>query len=237
VRLLVTRSQPHAARTAAAVRARGHEPIVAPLFWLEILSKVDPGDGPWDAILLTSVNAMLGVCNWVSKGRWRDLPVFAVGDRTAKAARDQGFSAVSSAAGNVHDLANLVAARLTPPARLLYPAGEERAGDLAGALRAKSFVVDTVQVYRIVAADTLPPEATAALTGEIDGVLHFSRQSAEAFLTAARNSGMLEAALKKPVHYCLSARIAELLREAGAVDVRAATRPDQATLLALISPE
>jgi uroporphyrinogen-III synthase len=177
------------------------------------------------------------VCNWVSKGRWRDLPVFAVGDRTAKAARDQGFSAVSSAAGNVHDLANLVAARLTPPARLLYPAGEERAGDLAGALRAKSFVVDTVQVYRIVAADALPPEATAALTGEIDGVLHFSRQSAEAFLTAARNSGMLEAALKKPVHYCLSARIAELLREAGAVDVRAATRPDQATLLALVSPE
>jgi len=39
------------------------------------------------------------------------------------------------------------------------------------------------------------------------------------------------------VHYCLSARIAEPLREAGAADVRAAERPDEAALLALISPE
>ena len=237
MRLLVTRSQPHAARTAAALWARGHEPIVAPLFRLEILSEVGPEDGPWDAILLTSVNAMWGVCTWVWKGRWRDLPVFAVGDRTAKAARDQGFTAVTSAAGNVHDLADLVAARLTPPARLLYLAGEERAGDLAGALRAKSFVVDTVQIYRIVAAETLPPEAAAALSGEIGGVLHYSRQSAEAFLTAARNSGLLEAALRKPVHYCLSPRIAEPLRAAGAADVRASTGPDEGALLALISPE
>ena len=101
----------------------------------------------------------------------------------------------------------------------------------------KNFTVDTVQVYRIVAAQTLPPQAAAALTGEIDGVLHFSRRSAEAFLTAARNSGLLEAALRKPVHYCLSPRIAEPLRAAGAVDVRAAERPDAAALLALISPD
>ena len=156
---------------------------------------------------------------------------------TAQAAREQSFTNVTSAAGDVYDLANLVAARLTPPGHLLYLAGEERAGDLAGALRSKNFTVDTVQVYRIVAAQTLPPPAAAALTGEIDGVLHFSRRSAEAFLTAARNSGLLEAALRKPVHYCLSPRIAEPLRAAGAVDVRAAERPDAAALLALISPD
>jgi uroporphyrinogen-III synthase len=48
---------------------------------------------------------------------------------------------------------------------------------------------------------------------------------------------LLEAALRKPVHYCLSPRIAEPLRAAGAVDVRAAERPDAAALLALISPD
>jgi len=237
VRLLITRDEAGAERTAVALRARGHEPIVAPLFGIEILSEVEPEDGPWDAILLTSVNALRGLCTWVGKGRWRDVPAFAVGDRTAQAMREQGFTAVTSAAGDVNDLADLVVARLTPPARLLYLAGEERVGDLAGVLRARNFAVDLVQVYRVVAAQTLPPSAAAALNGEIDGVLHFSRRSAEAFLTAARNSGLLEAALRKPVHYCLSARIAEPLREAGAADVRAAERPDETALLALISPE
>lgn len=235
MRLLIIRDDAGAERTALALRARGHEPIVAPLFGIEILSEVEPGDGPWDAILLTSVNALRGVCTW--KGRWRDLPAFAVGDRTAQAMREQGFTAVTSAAGDVNDLADLIVARLTPPARLLYLAGEERVGDLAGVLRAKNFAVDLVQVYRVVAAQTLPPNAAAALNGEIDGVLHFSRRSAEAFLTATRNSGLVEAALRKPVHYCLSARIAEPLREAGAADVRSAERPDEAALLALISPE
>jgi uroporphyrinogen-III synthase len=235
VRLLVTRSQPSASETAFALRTHGHEPIVAPLSGLEILSEVEADDGPWDAILLTSVNALWGAIALASSARWRGVPVFAVGEHTAQAAREQGFTAVTSAAGDVGDLANLIAARLTPPARLLYLAGEERAGDLAGALRAKNFAVDMVQVYRMVTAKTLPSNAAAALTGEIDGVLHFSRRSAEAFLTAARNSGLLEAALRKPVHYCLSPQIAEPLQAAGAVDVRAAERPDQAALLALIS--
>ena len=76
--------------------------------------------------------------------------MFAVGDISAKAARDMGFADVASAGGNVNDLAKLVAARLKPPARLLYLAGEERSGDLAGALRAKNFDVDLVVVYRVV---------------------------------------------------------------------------------------
>ena len=60
MRLLVTRSQPNASETAFALRAHGHEPIVAPLFELEILSEVEADDGPWNAILLTSVNALWG---------------------------------------------------------------------------------------------------------------------------------------------------------------------------------
>ena len=63
--------------------------------------------------------------------------------------------------------------------------------------------------------------------------MHYSRRSAEAFLTAARNSGLLEAALTKPVHYCLSAKVAEPLQKAGASDVRIAAQPDEAALMSL----
>ncbi len=141
----------------------------------------------------------------------------------------------ASADGDVDDLATLVAARLKPPARLLYLAGEERSGDLAGVLRAKNFAVDTVRgLSRRRRAKRFPAEAAAALRGGIDGVLHFSRRSAEAFVAAARNAGLLEAALSKPVHFCLSARVAEPLREAGAADVRIAAQPDEAALLVVM---
>jgi uroporphyrinogen-III synthase len=233
VRILVTRPQPRAAQTAAALRARGHEPIVAPLFQIEILSKVDPKAAEWAAILLTSANALPGILKTAGRSAWRGVPVFAVGDRTAQAARDSGFTNVTSAAGNVNDLIGMVAAQLKPPARLLYLAGEKRTGDLAGALRSKNFEVDLVVVYRSQRAKCLPEPAAVALAGEIDAVLHFSRTASETFLKAARNSNLLEAALTKPVHFCLSEQVAAPLREAGAARIQVAARPTQDALLEL----
>ncbi|MBO0717003.1 MAG: uroporphyrinogen-III synthase [Rhizobiales bacterium] len=233
MRILVTRSQPSAAQTAAHLRARGHEPIIAPLFEMELLADVDPKTGPWDAILLTSANGLWGIVSFAHDKKWHGIPVFAVGDVTAKAARDMRFADVTSAGGNVNDLVNLVAARLQPPARLLYLAGEDRAGDLAGALRAKNFEVDLVVVYRFLTAQLLPEPAATALRGEIDAVLHFSRASAEDFLRAARSSNLIEPALTKPVHFCLSEQVAAPLREAGAARIQVAARPTQDALLEL----
>jgi uroporphyrinogen-III synthase len=233
VRILVTRPAVDAARTAAALRARGHEGIVAPLLTIEFLSDAELGDAAWAAILVTSANAAHAVAGHKRRDGLRRVPVFAVGRQTAQELRAQGFTDVTSADGDVDDLAALVAARLTPSARLLYLAGEERAGDLAAALRAKNFVVDTVVVYRVAVAAALPAEAVAALNGGLDGVLHYSRRSAEAFLAAARKSGLLEAALTGPVHYCLSAKVAEPLQKAGASDARIAAQPDEAAIMAL----
>lgn len=233
MRILITRPAADAERTAVALRARGHEVIVAPLLTAALLPDAELGGGPWSAILVTSANTARAIAVHKRREQLRRIPAFVVGKQSARDLRAAGFAEVSSADGNVDDLADLAAARLKPPARLLYLAGEERAGDLAGALRAKNFVVDTVAVYRVVAAPTLPAEATAALAGGLDGVLHYSRRSAEAFLAAVRKSGLLEAALTKPVHYCLSARVAEPLQEAGAASVRIAARPDEAALMAL----
>jgi len=100
-------------------------------------------------------------------------------------------------------------------------------------LRAQGFAVDTALVYRAVAAQQLPRQAVTALTAGVDAVLHFSRRSAEAYVAAARHAGILAAALQQPVQMCLSARIAEPLRSAGAGKIRIASRPDEAAMLAL----
>ncbi len=233
MRILLTRPEADAARTAAALRDRGHEPIVAPLLTIEILPDAELGDGPWAAILVTSANAVRAIAGHPRRDRLRGLAVFAVGAHSAQDMRAAGFTDVTSADGNVTDLADLVAARMTPPAPLLYLAGEERSGDLAGLLRARSFTVHTALVCRAVVAADLPRHAIAALAAGIDGVFHFSRRSAEAYVNAARKADLSEAAMTKPAHFCLSARIAEPLMRAGAVDVRVAARPDEAALLAL----
>lgn len=234
MRILVTRPQPRAAATALALRARGHEPIVASLSEIELLAEVDAKTGPWDAILLTSANALGGIVSFARNSQSRNTPVFAVGDVTAKAARTVGFTEVASAGGNVNDLLKLVSARLKPPARLLYVAGAERSGDLAGALREQDFEVDLVVVYRLMPARLLPEAAAAALAAEnIDAVLHFSRAAAETFLRAARNSNLLAAALNKPIHFCMSGQVAAPLREAGAVRLQIAAQPNEDALLEL----
>jgi uroporphyrinogen-III synthase len=233
MRILLTRPQADAQRTAAALRARGHEVVIAPLLDLELLPEADLGAGPWAALLVTSANAVRAIAQHPPRDELRSIAVFTVGDRTAQAMRDCGFAMVTSAAGNVGDLATLVAAQLKPPARLLYLAGEERSGDLAGLLRARDFTVHTALVYRAVVTTDLPRNAADALAAGLGGVLHFSRRSAEAYVSAARNSGLLERALASPIHYCLSGRIAEPLRDAGATKIQIAVRPDEAALIEL----
>jgi uroporphyrinogen-III synthase len=233
VRLLLTRPEPDAQRTAAALRTQGHDVILVPVLRIEPVPEAQIGAGPWAAILITSANAAHTVTAQARVAPLRALPVFAVGRRSADVMAAAGFADVTSADGNVSDLARLVAARLQPAARLLYLAGEDRAGDLAGDLRAHGFAVETTVIYRAIAATGLPPAAALALAQGIDGALHFSRRSAEIFVEVARAAGVLESTLRA-THFCLSAPIAEPLARVGAADIRIAERPNEAALLALI---
>lgn len=233
MRLLLTRPEPDAQRTAAALRAKGHDVIVAPLLRVEPVSDVAIAAGPWAAVLVTSANAALAIASHGRREELRGVPVFAVGRRSADAMRRAGFTEVVSADGDVADLARLVAERVKPDDRLLYLAGEDRSGDLAGDLHARDLMVHIAVVYRAVAANNLPPEAADALADGIDGVLHFSRRTVEAYINASRRADLLKSALK-PVHYCLSARVAEPLAQAGAAAIQIAPRPVAAALIDLM---
>jgi uroporphyrinogen-III synthase len=234
-RLLLTRPPHDAERTAAALRDRGHSVVMAPLLHIQPIANAEIGAGPWAAVLVTSANAALAVSRHGRRDALVQVPVFAVGERSAKAVEVAGFTSVTSAGGDVNDLAKLVAACLQPPGRLLYLAGEERSGDLAGVLCDKGFAVDTVAIYRAVTVERFPQAAADALATGLDGVLHYSGRSAQAYINAARHSDLLAKALG-PTHYCLSAQVAAPLAAAGATRVSIASQPNEAVLLALIGP-
>lgn len=232
--LLVTRPEPEAARTAATLRARGHTVIVVPLMRIEALADVEIGAGPWAGLLMTSANAARAIAAHPRFAELRGLPVFAVGARSACALRAAGFAEVTSADGGVGDLARLVAASAKPAMPLLYLAATDRRGDLAGALGRHGISVHTVALYRAIAASLSPAAAAEAFAIGIGGVLHLSPRSADAYVSAAQAAGLLAVALKRPVHFCLSASVAEPLAAAGAADIRVARRPTEAALIELI---
>jgi uroporphyrinogen-III synthase len=234
MRLLVTRPEPDNARTATALRANGHEVVLAPLLHIEAVPNVDLGAPPWSAILITSANGAraLALAGHPRRGELMTLPVLAVGRSSAEAARAAGFTDVSSADGDAEDLAKLAGQRFAGTrSPLLYLAGEDRSGELA----VPGLTVRVVVAYRAAKAEKFPLPAQAALEqGSIDGVLHFSRRSVDSYLECSR--GIVGPALK-PVHYCLSARAAEPLKAAGAARIQVASRPDEASLLALVTPK
>ena len=67
----------------------------------------------------------------------------------------------------------------------------------------------------------------------LDGVLHFSRRSAEAYLDCTARARMRVRALV-PVHFCLSVQVSHPLLAVGAPRIRIAPRPDEAALLELV---
>ena len=120
MRLVVTRPEPDASRTAALLRARGHTVDVAPLLRLELIAEADLGAGPWGGIVITSANALRAIAAHPRKAELLALPLFAVGRRSADAAQAAGFAEVLSADGDATDLARLVAARADRGRPLLY---------------------------------------------------------------------------------------------------------------------
>jgi uroporphyrinogen-III synthase len=237
VRLLVTRPEPDAERTAASLRARGHEVILAPLLRIEAEPDADLGPGPFAGVVITSANALRSLAAHPLRAEFLKLPLYAVGTRSGDAARAEGFSSVAAADKDVRALAELILSRHAGAgAPLLYLAAEDRAGDLAGALAQAGIPVRTVTLYRAVKATALPDAAREALSaGTVGGVLHFSRRSADAYLDCARASALTRAALA-PIHYCISAQTGATLLAAAAADVRIAPHPDEDALMELIGP-
>ena len=228
MRLLVTRPEADGARTAAALSARGHTVMVAPLLHIAPVAFALPRQ-QFDAVVLTSANATRALAAHPARATLTALPAFTVGRHTAAAARAAGFRDVTFAEGDKEDLAALLRARAGKHA-LLYLAGEDRAGDAAD----WGVPVLTMVAYRARKDERFSPPVAAALAqSALDGVLHFSRRSAQAYVDCAAREGSSALA---PVHFCLSRQVAQPLSAAGAAAIRLAPHPNEAAMIDLVGP-
>ena len=231
MRLLVTRPADDARRLVDDLRARGHEVIEAPLLEIEFHEGPPPDLDGVQALLVTSANGVRALARRLA-GAPPDLPLLAVGDATARAARDLGFRDVESAGGDVDALAALVERRLRPEnGTLVHVAAGAVAGDLAGALSAAGFTVRRDVLYEARSLEQLPPLAVRALgAGQIDAVLFFSPRTAAAFVRLARAANVA-GGCDKVTACCLSPAVAQAAAGLNWRDVVVTAEPREAAML------
>ncbi|MEO7365474.1 MAG: uroporphyrinogen-III synthase [Sphingomicrobium sp.] len=117
---MVLRPEHGASATVERARAMGLDALAMPLFEIVPLAWDVPDPGTFDALLLTSANAVRHGGDGLRQ--LRALPAHAVGEATAGAAREAGFDIATEGDGGVERLLNSVPVGL----RLLHLCGEHR---------------------------------------------------------------------------------------------------------------
>ncbi len=115
--LIILRPEPGASATAAQARAMGLEARTIPLFEIVPLEWTAPDPDRFDAILMTSANAVRH--GGAELDKLKGMAVHAVGAATAKAARAAGFTLASCGEGGSGDMV------LPAGQRLLHLAGRD----------------------------------------------------------------------------------------------------------------
>jgi uroporphyrinogen-III synthase len=165
--LLVLRPEPGASATQAAARALGQEAVAAPLFATRPIAWAPPEPLP-AALLMTSASAARH--GGPGLGALAALPVYAVGEATAQAARAAGFARVICGDSGVDAILGRAAA--DGVAALLHLAGREHHPPVEPPLPVARRIV-----YAADAVDRLPAEARAVLPGAV-ALLHSARAAA-----------------------------------------------------------
>jgi len=214
--IAVLRPEPGNRVTAAAIEAAGRTAIRLPLFAAGPIDWTAPDNSQFDALLLTSANAVRH--GGAQLSALLGLPVHAVGKVTAEAARRFGFDVVHVGEGGAAEV--VAAAEAMGVTRALLLGGRERMLDAGGV------VAQAVTVYASEAL-AIAPDQAVRLRGAV------------ALVQSARAGARL-AELVAPDHRAItsvaaiSARAAEA---AGAgwrqVEIAPDTHPDTLIALAL----
>jgi uroporphyrinogen-III synthase len=172
MKLLIIRPQPGADATAHRLRAAGHAACLMPLFVIEHLPVQRVLAEGYDAILLTSGNAVRAAGDYLTGDH--NLPVYAVGSATASALHKLSVPVAKTGLEGVQALVG--AAGADGHKRLLWLAGE----DYTAIPQLNGVSIDIEIVYRSAAVST--PDDFASKVAQSDLVILHSSRAATHFV-------------------------------------------------------
>ncbi|MFP5456110.1 MAG: uroporphyrinogen-III synthase [Alphaproteobacteria bacterium] len=217
--LLILRPEPGATMTAKSALDQGWRPIVAPIFRIEALAWEPPPATDYDALFVTSANAVRQAGKALT--RYRDMPAYAVGAATARALKSAGFTQIRTGRGDAAMM--MLTAAEEGVTSALHLAGEDHRDSEHPDIR-----LDRRLVYRSAAAGRLSEKAELALrSGEAVVLLHSGR-AGERFAQLVDQASIPRAGIGIAA---LAPAVAEAAGHGWAATI-AADRPDDAALLA-----
>ncbi|MFZ1430799.1 MAG: uroporphyrinogen-III synthase [Geminicoccaceae bacterium] len=232
--VLVTRPLGQAARTARLLEARGHDVLIDPVLEVRLLPVPLLG-ADIVAVAVTSANAVPALAA-IDPG----LPVFAVGEATAAAARAVGSSReIRVAEGSGIALAQLIGRSATPGrGTILHLAGTDVRPGFEKELVESGYGYRRAIVYETMPTADMDPAAAAAIRDHrLDAVLLYSPRSAALWAAKVSRLG-LGPHLHGTIAACLSNAVAAPLRGLVLREVRVARAADQKSLLGCLdAPE
>lgn len=222
--ILITRPEPSGTAFADQLRTRiGCEVdiVVSPVMRIAPCGSL-PRMAAYKTLVFTSRH---GVEAYLDQGGPNTIPAYAVGQATAKAARQAGM-AVTSCDGDASDLLARIRAD-GPPAPCLHLRGAHVASNIAKALTSAGIETGEAVIYRQV-EDRLTAQATTLLqSGRPVIVPLFSPRSAQLFFRQVNASGPILVA-------AISDNVKSAVPEGRAAVVRTSEKPTADEVLGVI---
>lgn len=139
-KIWVTRSQPAADQSTAKLSAKGFDAVAAPLIKITPPVSRSPRLPREAHLIITSKNGVTTLADSTEARHW---PVITVGDATAEAARDAGFSDVISASGTSADVLTLVRSLALASNRpVIHVSGTKARGQITETLQSEGYAAE-----------------------------------------------------------------------------------------------
>jgi uroporphyrinogen-III synthase len=230
--ILITRPENEAESFAREVEAAGFIPLIEPLLNIVPLDYKKPESTDYEGLIFTSANA---VRVFGCPSGFANMTVFCVGEHTASAVREVGYSQITSGQDDGVELAALIAGTAKVGAQLLHIRGEHTAVFLEDILLKGGITVEVLTVYTARAVERFSPQCRAALENEVlTAVTFFSKRTAENFLSLIEKEG-LSGKLRGVKALCISESVLECVRGFFPQEAYSARLPDRASMIELIA--
>ncbi|RAZ74853.1 uroporphyrinogen-III synthase [Mesorhizobium atlanticum] len=233
VRVLVTRPEPGASRTARRLEALGFQPVLLPLTETRPLPVETSIGADAIAVAVTSANAVRHAPRALIASL-AELPCHAVGKRTAEACRAAGFLVVTEGPGDAEALADLIAGGVAGKA-IVYLCGLVRFQAFEQRLTAAGVDVQPIETYDTTGMDYSDADVVARLSGRpVEAALLYSAKASAALVSLIARPALRQL-FEKTQFLTLSARVAGPLEGIAGQAIGIASQPEEDALLALLS--
>ncbi|WAT17779.1 uroporphyrinogen-III synthase [Aurantiacibacter sp. MUD11] len=216
--IFVIRPEPGLQSTLQAARERGLPAVGLPLFEVMPRNWDAPDAEQFDALLLGSANALRYGGDKLAQ--YQSLPVHAVGEATADAAREAGFQVAQTGEGGLQKVLDTV----QQPTRFLRLAGVEK----VPLTPPKGSTITTREVYEVRALPITGSAQVGLRAGDPLVLLH-SAAAAQHFAAEVDRLGLDRGKMRL---VCIGPRVEKAAGQ-GWAEVKSAPQPSDAELLAL----